>query len=267
MTTKRKLDIGSRVVVQDGGQYWPGTVININHRAIQVEWDDASIKPTAYGKSSKCIIGIIPFHCKKFGGEESIPKSKLRSWFPRTSKKSDSVNSKPKKTASQLRVEVINSKQDISEEIIETEQLLDTPRFKEKEHMRAYASMFKRLSQIIPIVEERCLHSEKTAPIYALMQLYNQLREVIADIRSITDFSTQSNKLVQNVLRPLTFDAGQNMIDIMFYIDRDIREYVSGDEYKRLKVKYDNYLQEHGRFLQQCYLRATEQVNAILEQK
>lgn len=250
---ERELIKGDRVIVRIDNEYWPSTIINTNQKAVLVRWDDPEIENEPFYRNDKCLVGRIHKQCKKIGGAEPIPKQEVKLWLRPANKK---LSAKAEKSRSGL-----------DAQIAETKEVLRSEKFSEGTHMNAYADMFINLTKIIEQTEERCLVSERTTDIYALMQLYNQLREVIADIRAVTDFGDQANRLIQDVLRPFAFDVGQNMMDIMSSLSRDLRKIMSSDGYKSMDKLSTEYTKEHGRFLQQCYMRATDQINAVLKEK
>jgi hypothetical protein len=91
-----------------------------------------------------------------------------------------------KSKAVALRTDVAIEAQNIEQEIAERkeQQLTDNT------WMTTYEVMFKKLRRIMRNVENKVLNSDSGSnDIYALMALYNQMREVIADIRSMMDFT------------------------------------------------------------------------------
>lgn len=152
-------------------------------------------------------------------------------------------------------------------QIKETEELLKTPRFTESQHMSAYADIFYTLREIIRLQEARCLNSEKTTNIYALMQLYNQLRDTIHDIRAASDFTQLSHTLVHNIIRPMLTDISQNTIDIIFYLKKEARHMLQPREFSKLDRMIDTYMIEHGRYVKEYYQRVTDQIDKAFKSK
>ncbi len=269
--TVKRYAVKDRVVLHIDGEFWAGTVVRAGQIAMLVNWDDPDTAPDRFVFGDKAIVGRLPKSCKKRTDTASIPRSELRSWFrPEEETSLAVVGQEPEsgvKSIEGLRERTEVKKAGLVEDVKEVEDLLKTPTFTENTHMKVYASLYENLKQIIERAEERCKKSNRSTDIYALMQLYNQQREVIADIRATTDFSQQANKLVHNVLRPLISDVGQSMIDVMYALGRDVREVVDQEDYKKYKKMSDDYMKEYGRFLQQCYIRASDQVNALLTQK
>ena len=156
---------------------------------------------------------------------------------------------------------------ELAPQIAATKALLADPRFDENRHMDTYSHMFDKLYQIVCIQEERCLYSEKTTNIYALVQLYTQLRALIADIRAVSDFSQLSTDISQNVLRKLVSDVGQNMLDISFYIKKSAQSFLQAKEYDKFSTTVDNLTLEHGRFLKDAYQRSVNQVEKMFKSR
>lgn len=172
----------------------------------------------------------------------------------------DDTDFAPKK----LKVRAEKKKGDLEDEMEEVEELLDNPQFTENTYFNTYGHMFHKIKKIMIKTETLALDTNKTAHIYALMQLYNQMREIISDIRSIADLSQQSAMLIQDVLRPTFKDVFQNFTDMIYHMKKDARSRLAGPEYKDFEAALDKYIMEHGNYLHSSYQRASERITTIL---
>lgn len=60
--------------------------------------------------------------------------------------------------------------------------------------------------------------------VYALMTMYSQMRETIADLRSIADINTQSEMLVSEVLLPYHKTVGEMMVSLLYKLMTHLRQ-------------------------------------------
>jgi hypothetical protein len=168
-------------------------------------------------------------------------------------------STRPLTKSTSSKVSRVKSK--LTSDIAETEAILKTETFTESQHMGAYADIFYKLREIIALQEERCLSTDKTTNIYALMQLYSQLRDTIHDIRAVSDFNELSNRLVQDIIKPMLADIGQNVVDIVYALRKEARELMNTQDYNKFSNIMNNYMLQHGSFLKQSYGRATHQIS------
>ena len=89
-------------------------------------------------------------------------------------------------------------------------------------------------------------------------------REVISDIRSISDMSQQATLLVSDVLRPTFSDIAQSLIDMAFHLKKEAESIIPGSEYTEFVVVLNTLIKEQGNYLQGCYHRADEQIRKVL---
>lgn len=141
------------------------------------------------------------------------------------------------------------------------------PDSQEKKHLDEYLHMFHRLQKLIRKCEKQCLEPGKRADqrdLYALCTLYSQQREVIADIRSVSDMSSQVATMESTVVRPMISTIGQNVLDTMFQIKKIIMECSAPEKTQAALVLLERVTAEQGKFLQYQYGVANEKVSSIL---
>jgi hypothetical protein len=179
-------------------------------------------------------------------------------------KKKKKVNvTELKSKAVALRTDVAIEAQNIEQEIAERkeQQLTDNT------WMTTYEVMFKKLRRIMRNVENKVLNSDSGSnDIYALMALYNQMREVIADIRSMMDLTQNTQRIIDQVLYPLIRDISNNYVDAIFLINKNLRANVDSNKYIEMKAATDECLKEHAKYIQAAYEKSSEKLAQLLEE-
>lgn len=94
----------------------------------------------------------------------------------------------------------------------------------EREHIQEYVRMFKKLRALAKKLEIDCLEGNGGRGVYALCTVYSQQREVIADIRTLTDLSGQVQMLDEQVLQPMTRAVGQQVLNVYYQLRRLLTE-------------------------------------------
>lgn len=134
------------------------------------------------------------------------------------------------------------------------------PASRENEHYTEYLHLYTTLQEMVRIGEEQYLEKKQTRDVYALMAMYSQLREVIADIRTITDSGEQAQMLVEEVLQPLISSITQLTIDSFYHLKMLVREIAKDKEIQYGLKKLDNIMRDHGKFIQDQYQRSSEKL-------
>lgn len=141
--------------------------------------------------------------------------------------------------------------------IIESEPATATlmPINSENEFLEEYYHIYSTLGSIIRKLEDRMTDENSSISgrdVYALMTMYSQMRETIADLRSIKDMSAQAEELTQLVFDPLRKSAGETLLNLYFRTTTSVRQKVTKPEVleeilERLKIDFSeqaNRLQE-----------------------
>ena len=137
--------------------------------------------------------------------------------------------------------------------------------FADSTWVKTYHVMFRKLRRLMRVTEKRTLKSDKAADVYALMALYNQMREVIADLRSMIDLSQNTQRIIDQVLYPLTRDISNSYVDSIFKTMKVLRANVEGEKYGELKSELDRVLNEHGKYIQAAYEKSSQKLSDLLE--
>ncbi|AXG67223.1 hypothetical protein HOU09_gp179 [Dickeya phage vB_DsoM_AD1] len=89
----------------------------------------------------------------------------------------------------------------------------------ENDQIAEYMTMFKQCQSMARICEEQYKKSKQSRDIYALMQLYNQMREIIADLRALRDVSQLAEILNAEVMGPFAESAGTILVGVFHQIN------------------------------------------------
>ncbi|QZE56379.1 hypothetical protein pEaSNUABM40_00185 [Erwinia phage pEa_SNUABM_40] len=84
----------------------------------------------------------------------------------------------------------------------------------ENAQIQEYMTMFTQCQDMARICEKQYKAGKQSRDIYALMQLYNQMREIIADLRALRDVGQLGEILNVEVLAPFAESAGTILVDV-----------------------------------------------------
>tara|TARA_B100000700_G_scaffold88627_1_gene99975 strand:- start:93961 stop:94929 length:969 start_codon:yes stop_codon:yes gene_type:complete len=100
----------------------------------------------------------------------------------------------------------------------------------EADFLDEYHHIYGTLGSIIRKLEDRMTDGDaqvSSKDVYALMTMYSQMRETIADMRSIKDMNDQAEDLAQQVFDPAAKSSGEALVSLYFKVTTDIRQKVS----------------------------------------
>lgn len=100
--------------------------------------------------------------------------------------------------------------------------------------------------------------------IYALSTLMSQQREVIADVRSITDMSQQAEMLVSGALTPFVSDTTQYVTDIYYQIRKLLRETTKPKDTQFALNHLDELVRQLGMGIQRSHEQARSKIVEVL---
>lgn len=101
--------------------------------------------------------------------------------------------------------------------------------------------------------------------VYALNTVYNQIREMIADLRASRDVSAQVDEIQAVVILPYHRSVGQALSDVFYHTEGAIRKFVRDpDLQQEIIKKLKNVIHESAVELQGEYSLATERVRKAL---
>lgn len=159
---------------------------------------------------------------KKVKVEAKNPISKVKSGLSKNDKQL--VKKKQKKLERRLE----KRKAAIVETAIDLDLLPENT--SEREYFDEYAHIFKSLQKLTRIAEKQYQKSKMSRDIYSLCTLYSQMRECIADLRSIQDLSQQSENIISVIIDPMMKSMGESLVEMFFLIEKSMREQVKSDK-------------------------------------
>lgn len=142
--------------------------------------------------------------------------------------------------------------------------LVPTANSQEQEQLEEYMNMFRKLGKLIRKAEKQCMKSGQSRDYYALCTLMSQQREVISDIRSVTDMSSQVAAIENDVLQPLIRSIGQNTLDVFYQLKKLIVSVSIPKETQFALAKLSEITKEQGTHMHVQYGNALEKVNKML---
>uniref|UniRef100_S5VME5 Uncharacterized protein n=1 Tax=Pseudomonas phage PaBG TaxID=1335230 RepID=S5VME5_9CAUD len=157
--------------------------------------------------------------------EDELPKKKklkqaTLSTEEKRAKKKDKLEREPATSKQLAKMERRKAK------LLDDLETLPVPSDHGDEFDHQYRGMFDNLRTITALFEEKMLSNPTGRDVYALSTLYSQMREVIADIRSAKDVTSQIHELESKAYSSFLTMVGQTYIDTFFKMQKDIRMYV-----------------------------------------
>jgi hypothetical protein len=136
----------------------------------------------------------------------------------------------------------------------------------EQRFLEDYSDMLTMTANIIRKLDEAISADKRpgSRDLYALSAIMSQHREIISDIRTMTDMSSQVEQLIVAALQPMTTQLGQNLIDAFYQIKALIVDVAKPAETQSAIKKLDRIFTDQGRFIQDQHTRTVEKVQEIL---
>lgn len=135
---------------------------------------------------------------------------------------------------------------------------------KNREFLVTYENMFTSLITMCEISENKYIKSESSREIYALMKLYDQLREVIADMKSLQDIGDYVNAINSEVIHPLLMTSAQTLIEFTKSVCAFALKNISADEAKQLELYTKTQAKIAGQKLNDAYTVALDNTQQVL---
>lgn len=195
---------------------------------------------------------------------QSVKKSKPS----KSDKKSKSSKSdKKSKTSKTLKERVKKAGSQVSHLEKQLDEAKNDPTIRESEQFQEYYEMFNSLKTIARVIEKRCKENANSKDIYALMQLYNQMREVIADIRTLRDIVGVAELIRNDVIDPLMQTAANELVQINQSMRQFIMKHLEGDIALDMVAKLNDLSANAGDVLHEAYGNSVDRTLETLEQQ
>lgn len=123
----------------------------------------------------------------------------------------------------------------------------------ENEQIAEYMIMFNKLRTMARHCEEKYLDKKESRDIYALMQLYNQMREVIADLRALRDVTQLGDILNEEVLGPLVESSANSIVKIRQELLAWSNSHLDADSLANFSGALDKIVRRNAKDIQTAY--------------
>ncbi len=192
--------------------------------------------------------------------KSSRTKDKLKSKTTKTKKLSD----KPSKKLLQ-RAEAKKSSLDSMASTVED--LKSDVTIRESEQFKEYYEMFNSLKDIARSFEKRCKEGGQSKDVYALLKTYDQMREVIADIRALRDIAGVAELLRDEVIDPLVQVVLNEIVQLNQSVKQHVLKVIQGNDALSIIEKLNEICANVGDSLNDAYGNAIESTQEVLEQQ
>lgn len=114
----------------------------------------------------------------------------------------------------------------VLKEAVEVIKALPDPVKQENDQLQEYIIMFKKLRRMARTLEAKFEETPSSQTVYALMKIYDQVREVIADMRALRDVQQMGETLNREVITPYTRSVAASLASVHQNLKADIKNNV-----------------------------------------
>ena len=183
---------------------------------------------------------------------------------PGAVRKSSVKKASPKKISKEKKALV--RKKEI--QVLEQEILKNPPVVSIKEdteYLEEYMEMFRKLRKMRKMSEQKYMLSRSSRDVYALIAIYSQQREVIADIRSSTDLSRHAHAITDSILEPLLNSLAQELLNSFYAIKQILVSQLDEDADDAIKL-LESIIKNQASFIQKEYEKAKQKTLDIFNE-
>ena len=123
----------------------------------------------------------------------------------------------------------------------------------ENDQIAEYMIMFDKLRSMARECEAKYMAKKESRDIYALMQLYNQMREVIADLRALRDVTQLGDILNEEVLGPFAEASANSIVKIRQELLAWSNSHLSPDDLANFSEALDKIVKRNAKDIQTSY--------------
>lgn len=134
----------------------------------------------------------------------------------------------------------------------------------EKKFLEEYMEMLDMTSRFIRRLDKQMTKKLSSRDLYALSTIMSQHREIIADIRTVSDMGQQVQMTVEQVLQPFAKTVGQSILDSFYHLRRLTMEVSKPKETQFALKRLDEITKEQGTAVQSAYEEAERKINELL---
>jgi hypothetical protein len=149
--------------------------------------------------------------------------------------------------------------------VIEETELPENIQLSEKQNYKVYMFLFKRVKRLVKKLDIQSDKGEfvSTRDVYALCTLISSLREIMNDMRQISDSSEHVQKLIQNVFQPYTSNIGQKMLDNFYAQQKLLTNTMKPKEAKNAIEELKMITRESAQYLQQQHNETVAKIEKL----
>jgi hypothetical protein len=133
----------------------------------------------------------------------------------------------------------------------------------EMEQVREYRQMFETLSRMARIAEQKYLKDKQSRDMYAALKAYAEMREIIADMRALADFTEHANRINETVVTPLVQSSAAALVEYNKAVLGVIQKEIDSTQFPLIKKLVDSYARDAGTKLQSAQNTARESAAAL----
>lgn len=132
-------------------------------------------------------------------------------------------------------------------------------------YLDQYRHMFNKLITMSEIAEDQYMTKKQSRDIYALMKLYDQMREVIADLKALQNVGQYIDAVVSEVINPFTKTASQVMLDLINAVNVYNKRTLDPDVARAVEDLMKSIGKTSGQKIQEGYNASIENLRRILQ--
>ena len=114
--------------------------------------------------------------------------------------------------------------------------------------LQMYKGLLDMVLDLIPIAEKNYRQYKQDRASYALNTLVNQAREISNDMRTLSDYNSQAERIVEMARRQFTLIA-QAMVDEVYRTKKEIQDELPTKSRDKIFKRVDNMVHNHGKYL------------------
>lgn len=138
---------------------------------------------------------------------------------------------------------------------------------KEREYYEEYIHMFTKLKANIRKLERTQAMSPSTRNVYALIAMYSQQREIIADIRALSDYTENVNQIMSMIIQPLFSSITQSNLDMFYHIRKLVIDNCKDEQTQAVLKQLETLVRDQARFLQDKYETTSSRLVEVITQR
>ena len=140
----------------------------------------------------------------------------------------------------------------------------DRPQIREDEQFTVYYTMFKSVKKLSRKAAKTAMVSPTGRNIYPLIQLYNQLRDLVADIRALKNITELTYQIDDDVLVPYTQQTSAIFMEYYQSVRDLMNKDVPQEKLERNTTELKKITKQSGVSLQAAYATALQKTNYVL---